>query len=133
MSAAVRVIAAALATAALTWVLGWWAVAAVGFVAALLPARAALGPAAMGLAGALAWAGLLVVHAMHPSFGALLGRVGAVFRIPGVAFLVVALLYAALLGWSANVIGGTLVRRRAPVTNAPAQPSPRYDEQSVLT
>ncbi|HYD54794.1 MAG TPA: hypothetical protein VEA99_19325 [Gemmatimonadaceae bacterium] len=128
---AARLALAALATAALTWFVGWWGVVVVALVAGALPARLGLGAGAMALAGALGWASLLAVQATHPDFPLVLDRVGSVFRVPGVAVLLVSLLFVALLGWSAAVVGGAVgrvgTRRPAPVTNAPAAASPSYE------
>ena len=128
----VIVLGVAIATAALTWMVGWWAVAAVGLVAGMLPSRFRIGAAWTSLGGALGWALLMLVHATHPTFGGLLSRIAGVFQLPGVIFVLVTLLYAALLAWSASVIGSTMMRARSGreashVTNAAPEPSPRYE------
>lgn len=110
MSAVMRVLAAALAVALLTWLAGWWAVVVVALVAGALPARFRLGGAAMAAAGALGWAMLLARHGVQPAFATLLERVGGVLQLPGLALVAVALLYAALLGWSGATVGAAIVR-----------------------
>jgi hypothetical protein len=110
MSGALRLLAAALAVAILTWLAGWWAVVVVALVAGALPSRFRLGGGLMAAAGALGWALLLARHALHPAFATLLQRVGGVLQLPGVALLAVALLYAALLGWSGATVGGAIAR-----------------------
>ena len=110
MSAVLRLLAAALAVAILTWLVGWWAVVVVALVAGALPVRLRLGGGMMAAAGALGWTMLLARHALHPAFATLLQRVGGVLQLPGVALLAVALLYAALLGWSGATVGGAVVR-----------------------
>lgn len=130
LSLPTRLLAATLATSALTWWLGWWAVVPIAIVAGALPPRFRLGPGAMALAGMLGWGALLVVQVTHPAFGALLERVASVFQLPGAALVIVTLLYAMLLAWSAAVIGGAISgARRVPatVTPASAEASPRYE------
>jgi len=110
VSAAMRLLAAGFGVALLTWLAGWWAVVVVALVAGALPARLRLGGGPMAAAGALGWAMLLARHVLHPAFATLLERVGGVLQLPGVALLAVALLYAALLGWSGATVGGAIAR-----------------------
>jgi hypothetical protein len=122
---ALRVALAVLATSLLTWIFGWWAVAVVAFVSGLLPDRYAVRGGWMALAGGLSWGILLAWHAAHPAFGQLLMRLESVLGVPGPLVLVVALLFSALLGWSASVIGDAVVtaatRKRSPVDAAPTK------------
>jgi hypothetical protein len=103
-----RIAVAAVVTSILTWTVGWWAVALVAFVSGLLADRFAIRGGWMALAGALGWVMLIAWHAIHPAFGQLLGRIESVLGVPGPLVLVVALSFAALLGWSASIIGGTI-------------------------
>lgn len=105
---ALRLVVAAVVTAALTWLVGWWAVIPVALAAGILPARWRMSGGAMALAAATGWGALLALHATSASFGTLLQRMGGVLRVPGVALVVVALLYVALLGWSAAIVGASL-------------------------
>lgn len=128
LSLSARVLAAAVTTAVLTWWAGWWAVVPIALVAGALPPRSRLAPGAMALAGTLGWAALLGFQLLHPASGTLLERVAGVFQLPGAALVIVTLLYAALLSWSAAVIGNAIGRRApAPVTPASAEASPRYE------
>jgi len=130
LSLPVRLLAAAAATALLTWSVGWWAVVPVALAAGALPPRWRLTPGAMALGGTLGWGTLLLFQLLHPASGALLAGVAGVFQLPGTALVIVTLLYAALLAWSAAVLGSVAGRARrvpAAVTPASAEASPRYE------
>ena len=93
-------LAAAFALAA--W-LGWWALPAVAALwGALRPAvwRPMLSAA---LAAAAGWGGWLLLDAVqgHGALGRLGGRLGAVMQVPYPLLLLLTLLFAALLAWSA--------------------------------
>jgi hypothetical protein len=62
------------------------------------------------LSAIVAWAALLLFDATSGRFGALASAVGGVMRVPAVAVIVVTLLFAALLAWSAAAIGAEVGR-----------------------
>ena len=104
-------LAAAFAIA--TVVLGWWAVpvvaAAWGLVRRGLPRSGAL--AAAG--AALGWAALLAWTALRGPLGTLAGQLAGIFGVPAAVLPVVALVFAALLAWSAAHLTGALVAGRS--------------------
>jgi hypothetical protein len=106
----VALLVTALATAALTWLLGWW-----GVVLAALVAGAALrrhGAAwTVALAAVVAWAALLAVDAVGGRFSTLASSLAGVMGVPVPALLLVTLLFGALLAWSAAVVGTEIGRR----------------------
>ena len=101
----------ALAVAALTWSIGWWGVVIVALVAgfALRHRRGAAWLVALG--AVVAWALLLVVDAVGGRFSTLARSIAGVMRLPVPALLLVTLLFAALLGWGAAVVGSEFGRR----------------------
>ena len=107
----------ALAVALLTWLLGWWGVAVAALVAGALLWRRRAGAWLVALAAVVAWGSLLVVDSIGGRFATLASSLAGVMRVPAPALLIVALLFAALLAWSAAVVGseiGRLVRAKPP-------------------
>lgn len=98
------VVAAGLAT----WVGGWLGLLLLGAAAPLL--FRAVPPALVGLAAALAWAGLLAATGMSEALGRLLARVGGMFFVPGWSVAAGAVTFAFLLGWSAAALVAGLRR-----------------------
>ena len=89
--------------------LGWWAIPATAALwGALRPPFKS--PALMAAAAAgLAWASWLAVNAVagRGAFGTLLQRLTALFELPALVLVVVTLVFASLLAWSAAaVVGG---------------------------
>lgn len=103
-----RVLFLAALTATATWSLGWWAVPVVGAAWGLW--RDPVEPA---LAAPLAWAALLGWTAAAGPLLPFAGRLGGVLGIPGWLTLLLALLFAAALAWSAATLTGALARRRS--------------------
>ena len=107
------------ATAALTWLVGWW-----GVVIAALIAGAALcdrrGVAwLVALAAIMAWCALILANAVGGRFATLAASIAGVMRVPPALLIVVTLLFGALLAWSAAVLGseiGRVVRRHRATT-----------------
>ncbi len=93
----VLLVAIALATAAL----GWWAVPLVAAVWALAIPHATGTWWRAALAGSGGWALLLALAATQGPVGDLAAKVGAVFALPGFAFVLLTLLFPAVLAGSA--------------------------------
>jgi hypothetical protein len=101
-------VAAALVVALLTWALGWWGVViAALFVGAAQWQRPGIAWTT-ALAAVVAWAVLLLVDAAGGRFGAVASTIAGVMQIPAPALVVVTLLFAGLLAWSAAVVGSEL-------------------------
>lgn len=105
----VRLILMTLALAAVmalkTVLLGWWAVPVLGLLFGVFaPARgAASGTAAM--AGAAAWAFLLLAAAVRGDVAAVATQIGGIMMVPWYAVVTATLLFPALLGWSSARVG----------------------------
>lgn len=98
-----------LVTAA-TWLGGWWGVVVVALVAGVCHRADGGRPWRVALATVLAWAGLLAFDAMSGSLPHVARTVGGATRAPAFALLVVTLLLAALLAWSAAIVTAELAR-----------------------
>jgi hypothetical protein len=113
MSARLLLIAAlAIMLAATTMLAGWWTlpvVAALWGAARFRHRRTALDA---GLAAVLAWSALLARQALRGPVDAVAAKTAAVMGLPGPALVLVTLLYAFLLAWSAARL--TSSTRRAP-------------------
>lgn len=110
----VLTIVAAILVAA-TWVAGWWGVPLVAIVAgALLATRRGIA-GLTALAAVIAWSVLILIDGASGRFGVLARVVGATLTLPAGALLMVTLLFAALLAWSAAAVGVEIgrVSRRA--------------------
>lgn len=95
----------AVATAAMTWVVGWWGVVLAAIVVGAVQWRRRGIAWLTALSAVAAWSALLVFDAASGRFGALSGALAGVMRVPAAALVVVTLLFAALLAWGAAVIG----------------------------
>ena len=100
----------ALATAALTWVAGWWGVAVVALVAGFLYSGSAGTSWRAAVAAVAGWCVLLGIDAASGAFGRVTSTVSGAMSIPAPALLVVTLLFAALLAWSTATIAAELGR-----------------------
>jgi hypothetical protein len=113
---AIVLLAAAVAIGGLTWVVGWWGVIVAALVVgAMWPARKRIAWLA-ALAAVVAWSALLLADAAGGRLGVLAASVGGVMQLPAAALVVITLLFAALMAWSATVVGsevGRLLARRA--------------------
>ena len=95
--------------AAATAMLGWWMVPVLGGISGALMAAERRPVLFAGSAGAAGWAILLAGTAMFGSVGLVAQKVGAIFGMPGVAFITLALLFPALLAGSAAGVAGVAV------------------------
>jgi hypothetical protein len=102
-----------IALGALTWVAGWWGIAlgslVIGFAYGELRGIARI----TAFATVVAWSILLLADAIGGRFGALASAISGVLRIPSTGLVAITLLFAALLAWSAAVIGSELAHSRA--------------------
>jgi hypothetical protein len=98
-------LALAAAMALMTVLLGWWTVPVLGLLFGVFaPARgAASGMAA--LAGAAAWAFLLMSAAARGDVAAVATQMGNIMLVPWYAVVTATLLFPALLGWSSARLG----------------------------
>ena len=96
--------------AALTWIVGWWAVPLVAaMTGALLWSRRGIAWL-VAFAAAISWSALILVDGFSERFGALARIVSATLMVPASALLAVTLLFAALLAWSAATLGAEIGR-----------------------
>jgi hypothetical protein len=100
----------AVAIAAATWAGGWSAVPLVAFLWGAWRREHSRAPLAAGAAGALAWGGLLAVSALTAPVLAVADRVGGLAGVPGAAIVLVMLVFAFGLGWSAAEVGRVLMQ-----------------------
>jgi hypothetical protein len=108
----------AAALAAATAVLGWWAVpalVALWAIVARLRGRP-LRPLHAALAGALAWAALLVGDAVGGNLGATTATYAGAMGLPAAALVLATVLLPTLLAWStAALVGGGMAARPAAI------------------
>ena len=101
-----------LAFGAGTWFAGWWMVPVLGAAYGVWAANRRLTLITATLAAALAWGVLLAFDASAGPMGRLLQVLGALFRMPGAALVVLTLAYAALLAVSSAALTRGLRRLR---------------------
>ncbi|MEP6621501.1 MAG: hypothetical protein ABJE47_19395 [bacterium] len=100
----------ALATALATWFGGWWGVAVVALVAGFLASEHPSTPWRVALGALLGWIVLLVVDAGIGPFARLATALGGAMSIPAPALLLMTVLFAALLAWSAATVAAEIGR-----------------------
>jgi hypothetical protein len=94
--------------AMVTWLAGWWGVIVAAFVAGVV-LHARRGAAwLVALACVVAWGAIIVASSVGGRFAALASAVGGTMGVPAAALVIVTLLFGALLGWSAALLGGEL-------------------------
>jgi hypothetical protein len=81
--------------------IGWWTVPVVAGASGALTAYDQKPWRTAAIAAAAAWALLLVLGATRGPLLALAGLLGGVFGLPGFAVVLLALIFPALLAWSA--------------------------------
>jgi hypothetical protein len=109
--AAIRGLIAAVIFAGATALAGWWSVPALALLAGAIIPRRSGDPLVVALAGAAAWAGLLLWDAAGGALGTLLHRLGALLQVPVAAPIVVTLLFPAALAWSGWATGRIVARQ----------------------
>jgi hypothetical protein len=100
----------ALAVVALTWLVGWWGVVIAGVVAGAMLWRRRGVSWLVALAAIVGWSTLIVVDSARGRFAALASSLGGVMGVPAPLLIAVTLLFAALLAWSAAVLGSEIAR-----------------------
>jgi hypothetical protein len=107
------VIIVAAAMAVLTWVMGWWGVLLAAAVVGFVFRAQGGGGWRVALAAVLAWMVLLLVDMTGGAFARLAHLLAGVMTVPGPVLVVVTLLFAAGLAWSAaTVVAELSVRLR---------------------
>ena len=100
----------AMTIVATTWFMGWWGVPLAALILGVM-GWARRGIAWMtSLAAIVAWAALLLLDVTSGRFGALATAIAGVLRVPSAVVVVVTLLFAALLAWSAAALGAEIGR-----------------------
>lgn len=97
-----------------TWLGAWWMVPLIGALYGVVAANRRLTVVTSMLAGTLGWAMLLGYDASVGPLGRLLQTMGALFRVPGGALVVLTLAYSALLAATAAATTRGLRRAIAP-------------------
>jgi hypothetical protein len=88
---------------------GWWALPVVTFAAGLGSPKGVRQAAVLGVCAGSAWMLLLALQAAAGiGIGDVAAKVGALFKVPGWGFLLLAPVYAAALGWGCAALGETL-------------------------
>jgi hypothetical protein len=100
----------ALAVAALTWLVGWWGVIVAATVTGIMLWRRRGVSWLVALATIVAWSALILVDSVRGRFATLASSLGGVMGIPAPMLIAVTLLFAALLAWSAAVLGSEIAR-----------------------
>jgi hypothetical protein len=110
MMRALWVLPLTVAIAAATWAGGWSAVPLIAFLWGAWRRSEDGAALAAGLAGALAWGVLLGVAAVGAPVLTVAERMGGLAGVPGLAIVLLMLLFAFGLGWSAAVLGRALMQ-----------------------
>lgn len=101
----------AAAMAGLTWLVGWWGVLLAAAIIGVVFREEAGGGWRVAMAGAAAWAALLLLDAMRGSLGLLMHRLAGVTRAPAIVLVAVTLALPAALAWSAATVAALTARR----------------------
>jgi hypothetical protein len=100
----------AVAVAALTWLVGWWGVVVAATVAGTILWRRRGVSWLVALAAIVAWSTLILLDSARGRFATLASSLGGVMGVPAPMLIAVTLLFAALLAWSAAVLGSEIAR-----------------------
>ncbi|MBA2687241.1 MAG: hypothetical protein H0U64_03985 [Gemmatimonadaceae bacterium] len=111
MRTLINVLLVAILTGLVAQYLGWIAVPIIALAVSIGPRELRLSPWQVGAGSALAWAVMLAASARSAAFPSLLGSMGKVFQVPGLALICVTLLLPFALGWSTSTVATGLVRR----------------------
>ena len=110
----IDILVLAVAFAAGTLFVGWWSVPVIALVWGWLVGPARRPATRAAVAAAIAWMAFLAFDAMRGPAGRLARTLGALMRLPPVALVVVTVLFAVILAWSAAIVGA----ESAPATRA---------------
>jgi hypothetical protein len=88
-----------------TLLVGWWSIPIIALVWGWLVGPSRRPATRAGIAAGLAWVGFLVNDAMRGPAGRLARTLGSLLRLPPVALIVVTVLFAVILAWSAAIVG----------------------------
>lgn len=101
----IDIIVLGVAFAAGTFYVGWWSIPVIALAWGWFvgPTRRPATRAAVG--AALAWVGLLAFDAVRGPAGRLARTLGATLQLPAVVLVVVTVLFAVILAWSAAIVG----------------------------
>lgn len=110
----IQLIIVSVLIATLTWFAGWWMVPVIGAAYGAWAVHRRLTLVTAALAAVLGWGALLAYDASAGPLGRLLQVLGALFRLPGAALVVLTLAYAALLAVSAAALARGLRRLVTP-------------------
>ena len=113
-AAMVRIAMLALAFALATVALGWWGVPIVGAVWGAIGRGRRRPAVTAAVAALLGWAGLLLWSAARGPLLSLAAKLGATLMLPGAGLVVVTLLFATLLAWSAAAVVQGVARLARP-------------------
>lgn len=89
-----------------TWAGGWWTVPVVAFVAGTRERSGGARPSAIAMAAAVAWGVLLIGSSTSAAFVTLVRELAGIMALPAVVLVLLALIFPALLAWSAAALGG---------------------------
>jgi hypothetical protein len=106
----IALLATAVAVAFLTWLVGWWGVVIAALIAGALLWRRRGVAWLIALAAVVAWSSIILANAVGGRFATLASSVAGVMRVPPALLVLVTLLFAALLAWSAAVLGSEIGR-----------------------
>ena len=87
----------AIATAALTWLVGWWGVVIAALIAGAVLSHRRGAAWLVALAAIVAWCALILANAVGGGFATLAASIGGVMGVPPALLVIVRLLFAALL------------------------------------
>jgi hypothetical protein len=116
MRAILRGAMLASAFALATAFLGWWTVPAIGALWGIIAPRGTRAGTTAALAATTGWLALLVVAALRGPAWELAAKVGGVLALPGWAFVVLTLVYPALLAGLAATATHAVARDPTPDT-----------------
>jgi len=95
-----------------TAALGWWTLPVIALVwGVIAPSRIQAGVTA-AVAAMLSWSLLLAWTATQGPIGTLARRVGGIFGVPGIAFIAITIVFAAVLAGSGALVAGALTPPR---------------------
>mgnify|MGYP001600540828 FL=1 len=107
-----RVIIVAIVCAVATSWFGWMTLPVIGFIYALADRRAFARGTIAALGAVLGWLAILGADAARgASIHMVASRMGQVMRLPATGFVLITLLFAALLAGTAAVIASAIVRK----------------------